>query len=230
MSNFLDLILKPLTKHAKSNIKDNIEFLKTCERNVTNGTVLVIFDVCSLYTNNPHAHEFILRAMEYFVSNYRQSINPRFTTQFILKAASFILRNNSITFDQMFYLQMQGTAMGTIFALTHATLSMGFHETELYTIIRNKFTLPVSNYFEQNWKRFFDHCFIVLRLSLIKPNELLGVLNNINPATQFTMETSDTQISLLDGMRNKEGKKVFMAIYSKTTDSKRYASFKSNHP
>ena len=100
LSNFLDLILKPLTKHVKSNIKDNIEFLKTCERNVTNGTVLITFDVCSLYTNIPHE----IRAIEYFVSNYRQSINPRFTTQLILKAASFILRNNSITFDQMFYL------------------------------------------------------------------------------------------------------------------------------
>ena len=155
--------------------------------------MLVTFNVCSLYTNIPH--EFILRAIEYLVSNYRQSINPRFTTQFILKAASFILRNNSITFDQMFYLQMQGTAMGTIFALTQATLSMGFHETELYTIIRNKFTLTVSNYFEQNWKRFFDDCFIFLRLSLIKPNELLGVLSNINPATQFTMETSNIQIT-----------------------------------
>ena len=28
LSNFLDPILKPLTKHVKSNIKDNVEFLK----------------------------------------------------------------------------------------------------------------------------------------------------------------------------------------------------------
>ena len=34
----------------------------------------------------------------------------------------------------------------------------------------------------------------------------------------------------LDVMINKEGKKVFMDIYSKPTDSKRYLSFKSNHP
>ena len=87
-----------------------------------------------------------LRAIEYFVSNYRRSINPRFTTQFILEAVSFILSNNSRTFDEMFYLQIQGTAMGTIFAPTYATLSMGFHEIELYATIRNKFTLPVSNY------------------------------------------------------------------------------------
>ena len=228
MSNFLDLILKPLTKHVKSNIKDNIEFLKTCERNVTDDTVLVTFDVCYLYTNIPH--EFGLRAIEYLVSNYRQSINPRFTTQFALEAASFILSNNSMTFDEMFYSQIQGNAMGTIFAPTYATLSMGFHEIELYAIIRNKFTLPVSNYFEQNWKRFLDDCFIFLKLSLIKPNELLEVLNNINPAIQFTMETSDTQLPFLDVLINKEGKKIFMDIYSKPTDSKRYVSFKSNHP
>ena len=86
-SNFLELILKPLSKHVKSNIKDNIEFMKTFKRSVTDDTVVVTFDVCSLYTYSPH--EFRLRAIEYFVSNYRRSINPRFTTQFILEAVSF---------------------------------------------------------------------------------------------------------------------------------------------
>ena len=131
---------------------------------------MVTFDVCSLYTNIPY--EFGLRAIEYFVSNYRRSINPRFTTQFILETVSFILSNNSMTFDEIFYLQIQRTAVGTIFAPTYATLSMGFHETEKYATIINKFTLPPSNYSEQNWKRFLDDCFIFLRLSLIKPNEL----------------------------------------------------------
>ena len=120
--------------------------------------------------------------------------------------------------------------MGTIFSPTYATLSMGFHEIELYAIISNKFTLPVSNYFEENWKNFLDNCFIFSRLSLIKPNELLNVLNNINPAIQVTMETSDTQLPFLDIIINKEGKKAFMDIYSKPTDSKWYVSFKSNHP
>ena len=135
-----------------------------------------------------------------------------------------------MTFDEMFYLQIQGTAMGTIFAPTYATLSMGFHEIEPYAIIRNKFTLPVSNYFEHNWQRFLDDCFIFLRLSLIKPNELLEVLNSINPAIQFTMETSDTQLPFLDIMINKEGKKVFMDIYSKPTDSKKHVPSNETTP
>ena len=56
---------------------------------------------------------------------------------------------------------------------------------------------------------------------------MLEVLNNINPAIQFTQTT---QLSFLDVMINKEAKKLFMDIYSKPTDSKRCVSFKSNHP
>ena len=85
-------------------------------------------------------HEFGRRAIEYFVSYYRQSINS-ITTQFILEAESFTLSNNSMTFDEMCYLQMQGCEIGTIFPPTYATFSMGFHEIELHAIIRNKLTL-----------------------------------------------------------------------------------------
>ena len=56
-----------------------------------------------------------------------------FTTPFILEAASFSLSNNSMTFDEMFYLQIQGTSMGT--------LSMSYHEIEPHANIKNKFTL-----------------------------------------------------------------------------------------
>ena len=113
---------------------------------------LVTFDVCSLYAKIPH--DFALRAIECFISNYRQSINPRFTTQLILAAVSFTLSKNSMTFDEMFYLQIQGNPMGTIFAPTFATLSMGCHEIQLDIIIRMKFTHPDPNYFERNWERF----------------------------------------------------------------------------
>ena len=59
---------------------------------------------------------------------------------------------------------------------------------------------------------------------------MLHNLNNINTGIQFTIEVSHAQLSFLDIMINKEGKKIFMDISSKPTDSKRYVSFKSNHP
>ena len=46
--------------------------------------------------------------------------------------------------------------------------------------------------------------------SIIKSNELLDILNNINPATQFTMEANETQLPFLDIMINKEGKRYLL--------------------
>ena len=45
-----------------------------------------------------------------------------------------------------------------------------------------------------------------LRLSLIKANGLLDVLNNINQALQLATEKSDAQLPSLDVMINNEGK------------------------
>ena len=42
-----------------------------------------------------------------------------------------------MTFDEIFYVQIQGTTIGKTFALTYATLSTDCHEIELYAIIRN---------------------------------------------------------------------------------------------
>ena len=52
LSNILDL--KSFIKHVKSNIKNNIEFLKTCKRNITDDTLLITFDVFNFLTNILH--------------------------------------------------------------------------------------------------------------------------------------------------------------------------------
>ena len=82
------------------------------------------------------------------------------------------------------------------------------------TICYNQIQVYSSSlYFEQNWKRLLDDRFIFLRLSLKKPNGLLDVLNNINSAIQFTMETSRNQLPFLEIIINTEGKRVFMDIF-----------------
>ena len=147
--------------------------------------------------------------------------NPRFNNQFILDAADFILKNNSLTFDSMFFLQLKGRAMGTVFAPTYANL---------YFVIKNTYSLVVSKFFEENWFRFLDDCEILLNTKLIKPNDLLTILNQVNPNLQFTMERSTTNLPFLDIMIYKTGTKIWMDIYNKPTDSKRYVPFTSNHP
>ena len=44
------------------------------------------------------------------------------------------------------------------------------------------------------------------------------------------MEKCQTKLPFLDVMINKSGTKIWMDIYNKPTDSKRYVSLTSNHP
>ena len=47
---------------------------------------------------------------------------------------------------------------------------------------------------------------------------------------QFAMEKSQTRLHFLDILINKSGAKIWMGIYNKSPDSKRYVPFTSNHP
>ena len=93
------------------------------------------------------SHEFGLEAIDYFLTKYQEDLHPRFRKEFVLESANFILKNITLTFDSEFYLQIKGTAMGTIFAPTIANLTMGYHEIKVYSIIRQRCTLT-SKHFE----------------------------------------------------------------------------------
>ena len=86
----------------------------------------------------------------------------------------------------MLFLQLKGTAMGTVVAPTSANLTMAYHEIQVYLVIKNTYSLVVNKFFEENWLRFLDDCEILLIIKLIKSDDLLTILNQVNP--NFTME------------------------------------------
>ena len=65
LSNFVDLILKPLCQHVPSFIRDDMDFLNYLPDEVEEHTLLVSFDVVSLYTSIPH--DLGLTAIEYWI-------------------------------------------------------------------------------------------------------------------------------------------------------------------
>ena len=98
----------------------------------------------------------------------------------------------------MFFLQLKGKAVGTVFAHTYANLTISYHEIQVYFDIKNTNSLVVSKFFEENWFRFLDNCEILLNTKLIKANDLLTILNQVNPNFQFAMEISTTNLPFLD--------------------------------
>ena len=51
-------------------------------------TEIVTFDVISLYASIPH--EYGLKALGYFLTTFKEEMNPQLNNQFILDAADFI--------------------------------------------------------------------------------------------------------------------------------------------
>ena len=144
--------MKPFLLHVKSYIKVNLDFLSKCLRENYEDVLLVTFDVVSLYTNIPH--NVGLEALDYWLENYPESLHARFNIEFILECAKLILQNNNIKCNNEFYNQIEGTAMGTIFAPNFATLSMGYFEIKLYSACTFKYGDLSVEYTKENWNRF----------------------------------------------------------------------------
>ena len=82
LSNYVDILIKPFTLHVRSYLRDTIDFLNYLPRTVSERTILVSFDVTNLYTNINH--DLCVKAMEYWISKHPESLNSRFSKEFII--------------------------------------------------------------------------------------------------------------------------------------------------
>ena len=107
---------------------------------------------------------------------------------------------------------------------------MGYLEIKLYSVCTFKYGGLLAEYINENWNRFLDDCYTVLRSSQISPEELLLTLNSINPSIQFTMEYSKDQIPFLDILIKRNENSIWIDLYHKPTDTQRCLHFTSSHP
>ena len=132
-------------------------------------------------------------------------------------------------FNNDFYNQIKGAAMGTIFTPIYATSSMGYFEVKLYIVCTFEYEELLAEYIKEKWNCFLDDCYTVLRSSQISSEELLLTLNSINPSIQFTMEYSKDQIPFLDVLIKSNKNNIWMDLYHKPRDTQRCLPFTSSH-
>ena len=142
------------------------------------------------------------------IDKFLESLHSRFSKEFVLKSVEFVLENNNLNFDNEYFNQIKGTAIGTIFAPTYANLTMGFFELTFYDLCRDQFGEDLGNFIFKNWSRFLDDCQTLLEGSKINPNDLLSFLNSINPSIQFTMEYSKDTITFLEILIKRNNDKI----------------------
>lgn len=227
LSQTLDLLLKPYVRLVTSYISDTTDFLNSLPDTVDDCELLT-FDVKSLYTNINT--ELGLTAIEFWIRKYPDLLHARFSAEFVLEGLRFILENNVFIFNDQFYLQVSGTAMGTKVAPNYATLTVGYKEIRLYKEIEEERGIEMAVYIKDNLKRFLDDIFTPWLKRFGSKNYLLDKLNSLDENLVFELESSPDSIPFLDTQVYLEDGRVNTDIYYKSTDAHNYLRFDSCHP
>lgn len=228
LSHFLDIVLKKLCPLIPSYIRDDMDFLKHVPENVPPNTILTSFDVTSLYTNIPNDLGAI--ALKYWIEKYRNLIESRFETDFLIKALKIVLEENTFYFNGQYFKQIKGTAMGSKVAPCYANLVMAYLEKIMYEQVENQYGTDFKHYILRTWKRFLDDCFVFWTKSVEELESFHNLLNSIHPSIQFTKESSNIELPFLDILLKVKDNKILTDIYYKKTDSHQYLNFASCHP
>lgn len=218
ISALVDENLQPLVVKLNSHIKDTFHFieeLKTIQQPLSKDTLLVTVDVESLYTNI--CHEDGLAAMKYYLDQ-REQLNP--STDFLITIAKKVLMMNAFRFQDSYYLQKKGTAMGTRMAPSYANLFMGMFETNF---LASQTLKPTK------WLRFIDDIFFIWEHGTETVDVFLNSLNSFS-SLKFVWNISRFEVSFLDVDVFIEEGLLKTKIHLKPTNTMQYLHADSCHP
>ncbi|CAJ0942415.1 unnamed protein product [Ranitomeya imitator] len=219
----LEKILSPLLCHIPSYLRDTSHFLSAI-RDV--GIVpaecyLVTLDVNSLYTNINNTDG--IKAVKSFLDD---------TTEFNLDLKEFcialltlILTKNFFLFEDDFFIQLNGTAMGSNVAPPYANIFMADFEGKfVYTHVLFQQFCPL-------WKRYIDDIFLIWNGDL---DSLFSFYDSINKSVDrltFSIQHDRKSISFLDTLVTiNDDRSLSTDLFVKPTDKNSLLLFTSCHP
>ena len=219
IATFLDAILTPIVQKLPTFVKDSSDALRIFDafRFTTHHRYLFTMDVKSLYTVIPNADG--LNALKHFLEQ-RPTQNPPTTT--LLRLAELILTTNGFSFDDRFYVQVGGVAMGSKLGPSYACLFVGYQEY----LISQQYQGP----FPHLIKRYIDDIVGATSLPRHQLQNFIDFVCNFHPAFQFTYEITETSLPFLDIQLTISDDRLSTSIHYKETDSHSFLNYKSSHP
>ena len=175
-------------------------------------------DVSSLYTNFPNDIRIEVWR-EQFENN--QAGSQYRTKDSLIELLTMVLKKNNFEFNNLHYLQVGGTAMGTRLAPSYANLFMDhFERHHVYTY----HTQPLL------WKRYIDDIFILWHRDVTELQDFIDNLNQCLPSINFETHISDSEISFLDVKVKINDNSISTSLFTKETDTLSYLDYSSCHP
>ncbi|CAJ0957399.1 unnamed protein product [Ranitomeya imitator] len=221
LSILLEKMLTPMVKLTKSFILDTGDFIKLIKDigQVPCDSILVTWDVNSLYTSI--IHEKGLTAVQELLNGSSLDDN---TIRFCMELLNLVLREKFFMFGDDFFLQKQGTAMGSNVAPPYANCFMAFFEKHF--VYANKFFQDYATL----WRRYIDDIFCIWLGPLDSLLSFHKYLNQIWPELQFTIHYDLDTVSFLDTRIIKQSDGTLeIDLHVKETDRNSLLLFSSCH-
>ncbi|XP_069460848.1 uncharacterized protein [Ambystoma mexicanum] len=220
---FVDYFLKPLSQETPTYLRDTMATISIFENQpfVPTEETLVTMDITSLYTSIPQdsAIECIRQHLRH---NMKQSRVP---TNFIVELLELALCNNFFTFDETFYLQVSGTAMGAAFAPSLAVIFMSEYEQQFILHTNNPFREKMSW-----WFRYIDDIIFIWQENGTSLDNFLKWANDQTSEIQVTLEKSNQSINFLDLTISVKENKLICSLFRKEPDRNTLLHYRSFHP
>jgi len=220
VSEYIDKFLKPLSVLHPAYLKDTYDFVdKITNVEIADSHLLVTGDITSLYTNMNI--ERILKTVEEAFDKYPNSSRP---SSEVLELLEITLKGNDFSFNDEFYLQVSGTAMGKRYAPALANLYLEYFDH----MAMNGFRIKPTFY-----RRYLDDLIIIWPGTVEELKEYNVFLNNIIPDITVTLKSHESQIDFLDTTvyrSNENNNKLFTKVFFKETDSHQLLHTSSFHP
>ena len=223
VSKYIDSILQPAMQNIPSYLKDSYDTIKKVTAHKHDqDTYLCTADVEALYSNIP---------TEQGLACTRKMLHdlglPNKKIHYIIELMRVILTHNDFKYNQEWYLQVLGCAMGVPFAPCYANIFLHDWETQAHaTYTGKKPTL---------YLRFIDDILFFFTGTSQELESYKKHMANLNPHVRLTFSTSTEQVNFLDltfykGKRFKQENILDHKVYFKDTDTHSLLHHDSSHP
>lgn len=217
LSNFLTDSLSNVIGKNKHYIKDSWHLKKLLKDIVIpENHILISLDVISLYTSIPTqlAKDIITKRWDEIKQHTILPLNE------FLTAIEYILTSTYFEYENTFYQQTEGCAMG--FSISAVIAQLIMEDLETSTIAKLNTDIPF-------FYRYVDDCILLAPKN--KSDDILKEFNSYHPRLQFTIELEKNEkINFLDLTIHKKNNSLQTEWFTKETWSGRYLNFLSNHP
>ncbi|CAJ0929304.1 unnamed protein product [Ranitomeya imitator] len=219
----LEKILSPLVPRIKSFLKDTSQFLESLQNvgPLPEDCLLVTMDVNSLYTSI--GHQDGIKAVMSFLEEHTQFSSQQ--KSFCRDLLTLILTKKIFIFEDQFFLQERGTAMGSNMAPPYANIFMDQFE------ITFVYSHPSFISFASYWRRYIDDIFLIWTGDSETLEAFHHDLNSSLEGLTFSISSSTSSMNFLDTLFSVSSDRVLETdLYVKPTDRNSLLKFVSCHP